>query len=300
MAGNASLAWTGPGSCEYKIYDPPTLKSCLSKNYPKVQIVGDSRARQYWAAIKPLVADEVEENFVMFDSAWQMPTENKLEVNSTGLVIDQAWVKKYGALQKAMRMRYSTRSRSLGFQPDAHRAPNLVIMTAMILHPVTMSGIERDQTWNDTLTNTTYMLDEATRAGEQMRTQVIEELRLWSEYATVLVIEAEPISPVVYPLDAQRNVHVAAHNKLLKEVIPETGLDGKIFRISANTKVVKHPNGKFMLPDRFHLQKKDKPRVTPPTLLTNINIMANFLCNRHQENAVEENLCCKRKLERYV
>ena len=114
------------------------------------------------------------------------------------------------------------------------------------------------------------------------------------------MIEAEPISPVVYPLDAQRNVHVAAHNKLLKEVIPETGLDGKIFRISANTKVVKHPNGKFMLPDRFHLQKKDKPRVTPPTLLTNINIMANFLCNRHQENAIEENLCCKRKLERYV
>jgi hypothetical protein len=300
MAGNASLAWTGPGSCEYKIYDPPTLKSCLSKNYPTVQIVGDSRARQYWAAIKPLVADEVEEHFIMFDSAWQMPTENKLEVNSTGLVIDQAWVKKYGALQKSMRMRYSTRSKALGFQPDAHRAPNLVIMTAMILHPVTMSGLERDPTWNDTLTNTTYMLDEATRAGEQMRTQVIEELKLWSKYATVLVIEAEPISPVVYPLDAQRNVHVAAHNKLLKEVIPETGLDGKIFRISANLKVVQHPNGKFMLPDRFHLQKKDKPRVTPPTLLTNINIMANFLCNRYQENASQGNLCCKRELERYV
>ena len=143
------------------------------------------------------------------------------------------------------------------------------------------------------------MRDEASRAGDQMRTQVLDELRLWSEYATVLVLEAEPISPEVYPLDAQRNIHVREHNELLKELIPETGLDGKIFRISANKKVVKHPNNKYMLPDRFHLQKKDKPRVTPPTLLTNINIMANFLCNRYQENAVESKLCCKRELESY-
>ena len=90
------------------------------------------------------------------------------------------------------------------------------------------------------------MRDEASRAGDQMRTQVLDELRLWSEYATVLVLEAEPISPEVYPLDAQRNIHVREHNELLKELIPETGLDGKIFRISANTKVVKHPNNKLI------------------------------------------------------
>ena len=131
------------------MYDPPSFKSCLSKNYPKVQIVGDSRARQYWSAIKPLVGDNVEENFIMFDSAWQMPTENKLQVNSTGLVVDQAWVKKYGALPKAMRIRYASRGSS-GFMPDEDKVPSLIIMTAMILHPVTMSGIERDATWNNT------------------------------------------------------------------------------------------------------------------------------------------------------
>lgn len=299
MAGNASLAWTGPPSCEYKIYEPASLKKCLSTHFPRVQIVGDSRARQYWAALKPLLDDNVEENFVMFDSAWQMPTENVLKVNSTGLKVDQAWVKKYGALQKAMRIRYARRGAS-GFMPDEEKVPDLIVMTAMILHPVTMSGIERDETWNNTLTNTTYMADEAKRANLQMRTSVLDELRLWGEYATILVLEAEPISPEVYPLDRERNQHVRAHNELLRELIPEGGLDGKIFRISVNTKVVQHPNQKFMLPDRFHLQKKDKPRVTPPTLLTNINVMANFLCNRHQEQAVESKLCCKRGLDAYV
>jgi len=106
-----------------------------------------------------------------------------------------------------------------------------------------------------------------------------------------LVLEAEPISPEVYDLDSQRNKHVREHNELLRKVIPENGLDGKIFRISVNTKVVQHPNGKFMLPDRFHLQKKDKPRVTPPTLLTNINVMANFLCNRFETE--KNGLCCE-------
>ena len=140
---------------------------------------------------------------------------------------------------------------------------------------------------------TLRILDGATfRTGHYTRGHLIDELRFWSKYATIIILEAEPISPEIHPLDARRNKYINAHNRLLRKLIPKSGLDGRIFRISANRKVVKHPNGKYMLPDRIHLQKKDEPRVTPPTLLTNINIIANFLCNRFQQNANKRDLCC--------
>ena len=140
------------------------------------------------------------------------------------------------------------------------------------------------------------MNGETIRTGAYTRGHLINELKFWSKYANILILEAEPISPEINPLDARRNKYIKAHNRLLRKLIPKSGLDGRIFRISANTKVVKHPNGEYMLPDRIHLQKKDEPRVTPPTLLTNINIMANFLCNRYQRNAKKRDLCCSSQL----
>ena len=148
LAGNASLTWTGPSSCEYKIYEPSSLKTCLSKNYPRVQIIGDSRARQYWSAMKPLLADDVEENFVMFDSAWNMPKENSLVVNSTGLIVNQAWVDKFRvpAFRTKLGVKPMMRKRLVINEDEA---PDVIIMTALILHTITQFGIEDSARMNN-------------------------------------------------------------------------------------------------------------------------------------------------------
>ena len=78
-------------------------------------------------------------------------------------------------------------------------------------------------------------------------------------------------------------------NKHLKQVIPDDGIDGKIFRLSIGTKAVIHPDGWFMMPDRFHLQKKDRRRVTSPVMLTNWNVIFNLLCNKFKK----KKLCCQ-------
>ena len=103
----------------------------MKNHYPVVQVLGDSRARQYWSAIKPLITPEAD-HYVMFDSAWQMPTENHLSLPEVGIEMDQAWVKKSAAITKSMRLRYKNGTR-----------PNVLIVTAMILHPVTMSGMRQ-------------------------------------------------------------------------------------------------------------------------------------------------------------
>ena len=55
------------------------------------------------------------------------------------------------------------------------------------------------------------------------------------------------------------------------------------------------PPGYLMSADRFHLMAKDSPRDTCPTLIANLNIIFNYLCNRFTQ---EENLCCSDGIEK--
>ena len=93
LAGNAQMTWSGPDSCNYKVYQPNEIKRCLKRHYSRIQFIGDSRARQYFSALKPLITENNQtRKFVMFDSSWQLPQENRLDAG--GIVLDQAWVRK--------------------------------------------------------------------------------------------------------------------------------------------------------------------------------------------------------------
>ena len=85
--GNATYSWRGPeSSCEYNIYTPSTMKQCLAQHYPKVMIIGDSRGRQIYSAMKPLLTN-TKRPFTMFDSARDMADSNILHVNGTDITI---------------------------------------------------------------------------------------------------------------------------------------------------------------------------------------------------------------------
>ena len=65
--------------------------------------------------------------------------------------------------------------------------------------------MEKDPVWNERLTNTTYMEDEVRKTEEWMRTIVLGEMSYWARKGTkVILLEAEPISPEVYPLDTKK------------------------------------------------------------------------------------------------
>ena len=67
--------WRGPGSCKYREYSVESAKQCLAKQYPNIMLIGDSRGRQIFSALRQLL-NSPESPFMMFDSAWKMPESN--------------------------------------------------------------------------------------------------------------------------------------------------------------------------------------------------------------------------------
>ena len=96
--------------------------------------------------------------------------------------------------------------------------------------------------------------------------------------------------PNLHAFDGKRNELIQMYNERLAILVPENGIDGKIFRMSVNQETVKAPNGAYMLPDRLHLMKKDQQVDNPPTMKANINLILNFMCN----NVIKpsDSTCC--------
>ena len=78
LAGWGNYYWAGPKTCGYKIYQPEEVRECFLENYPEIIILGDSRSRQYWSALKPILetTPEHKSHFRMFDSSLTMPKKN--------------------------------------------------------------------------------------------------------------------------------------------------------------------------------------------------------------------------------
>ena len=296
MVGNSDITWSGPETCQYKTYQPNEIKRCIKRHYNKIQFIGDSRARQYYTSLKPIISESNDtKKFIMFDSAWQLPQENRYKSESSGIQLDQAWVRKSVQMQKAWRHRYN----------KIEDEPNLVIITAMILHPITMTGSEaKNKELADKLRNSDYLEQEFLEAKREFKDSLIPFLtNLVKRNAnmTIILMEAEQILPEVFEFDGRRNFYIRRYNGLMRALIPDQGLlingSRKIFRVSLPNKVIDSPMGDgYFLPDRIHLARKDKAVVTPPTLLANWNSMFNLLCNRYQPVQPNQNYCCQKDI----
>ena len=71
FSGNAYMSWRGPQSCGLKVYKWQEMQECLRDNYPVVQFIGDSRARQIFTVFKGIISKKDENDgvdvFQMFD-----------------------------------------------------------------------------------------------------------------------------------------------------------------------------------------------------------------------------------------
>lgn len=280
LSGNKTIQWSGPLSCDYKSYTAQSALSCLKK-FQNIHIYGDSRSRQIGSAIKSILFPDItfttmkehqyeSDPFYYFDSAKEFPKNNVIQTDT--LKVRQHWINHYDQFSKVL-------------SQIKYEKPEVIIITALILHPLTMTGFE-----NKNNITADYIKSNADTADATAKKAIpiLLETAL-RQNSKILVFEAEPLQPEVQKYDPLRNILIDRHNEVLKELIPDEGLQNTIFRVSMNLNTV-HLDGNYMLPDRIHLMKKDVPRKTPPPMLANLNTVFNFLCNRFDRN---QDLCCQ-------
>ena len=346
FGGNKVLQWkldSGVSKCGYKIYQLPEIKMCLNNHYNKIQIFGDSRGRQYFSSIRPILGlldaesnnsnqttlypgskKMIDDPFIMFDSAWNFPNENREVWNSDNssfnVWIDQSWSRRSTQVERDWYKRYPesvnsefTKGRRLYeryhkwnnkwrrpvYHYNLDQMPNLVILPAMILHPMTMSGTEdRGEEYlslfTENITNP-FLESEYREAVEHFKEQCfpfIKFLLTQNPNIKFIILEGEYILPEIFEYDHHRNFYIRKYNNMLRSLIPDDGIDDQIYRLSVNTiNIYGQKPGDYLLPDRVHLARKDMASVTPVTLLTNWNVMFNLLCNRYLGEE-QEDLCC--------
>ena len=125
--------------------------------------------------------------------------------------------------------------------------------------------------------------------------------------STVVFLNVEPLDAENAMMDKEekrenypvKNSYIKVFNDILSETVPITGygnftLSGgrkKIFRMAANLETVKSPfKDRSLLVEGIHLSwKRIGPVITAPSILANMNILLNLLCNRLEE---DQEYCC--------
>ena len=206
--------------------------------------------------------------------------------SESSIHLDQGYAKRAFTFDRVMQQRYQENS-----------SADLIIYPATILHAVTKSGIERDQKYFALFNNTDIIARETTNELKMMKKLFTESIKTWIQLnTTVLVLEAEPISPNKFAFDAERNLNIERMNKFLRVLIPDSGMsNGKVFRMGVNLKtVVDKLTGEHMFTkDRYNLVRTDALTPVSPAFLADVNVMFNFLCNfKFAENETD---CCYEK-----
>ena len=200
--------------------------------------------------------------------------------------------------------------------------PNAIIIIGTILHAITLTGKEKNQKRAKQIKEKNVIekdgkieIDDAQILIEQVLKNKNENEH--DSFANVfksceiIYMEVEGIRPELYEFDRNRNVWIDKMNEKLRELLPRDSdsttngsnalnLQRNLQRMSVNLKTAKSKSRKtgkdiwLMAKDRFHLQSKESPRDTSPTLLANMNIIFNYLCNRFGRDDQDDNLCCNK------
>ena len=135
---NNYMTWIPKTSCKYKIYTPQEMRECFSTKYNSVQILGDSRGRQMWAAFNSLLLgrEDPEAIFRMQDGYLNFhnflnDTNFEEDPKSTGIMVNHEFVRYPSFSKDFMLRRYGNPKHIRVYgQPQ----PKLVIINAMVLH----------------------------------------------------------------------------------------------------------------------------------------------------------------------
>ena len=170
------------------------------------------------------------------------------------------------------------------------KVPELVIIVGQVLHQ--LNELSRGQDGLDKFKKGTIALKKDLYPKFQ---EMLEEANFTTK---VIFLHVEPLDAENAMMDRKekrleypiKNSYIEIFNKFLEETVPITGYNKKIFRMAANLDTVKSPFlDRSLLVEGIHLSwKRIGPVITAPSILANLNILLNLLCN-HREG---EEYCC--------
>ena len=211
LAGWANYYWSGPKSCGYKIYQPEEVRKCFIENYPEIIILGDSRGRQIYSALKPIVDVEPEHksHFRMFDSAIKMEYNNQVyyfpndtSPSSLNKNITQVWFKRSLLISQFLANiddEIINGNRSI---------PNAIIIAGPMLHAVTQTGKEKDPKWARIFKEQNFIENDSKielTDVEQLVSVILTTLAKNYPKMEIIYLEVEGIKPELYEFDKDRN-----------------------------------------------------------------------------------------------
>lgn len=240
-----------PEGCNWHKYTTEDSKQCL--NEKKVLVLGDSRGRQTYIALKNRLTgdqdlmDEVE--------------HHNLKYEKHGGVVKWAWKTNIhdGGVEKLL-------TRMISENSTVER-PDLFIINSLLLHPT--SHINR------------------TKCFEQLRmfeavalNSIFPLLREVAKLGTkILWLASEDMLPK-HDFTADQVDALRAHNEFLQENLNQFSPDLRFMSfLGVNRKTVYGSEGNLLLGDGTHKLQRRVMTQVPASLWSDINVILNFYCN---------------------
>lgn len=276
LNGDKTMQWVTSDRSHCRLHDYTWMealqcfKTVNSKSYNNntesalIEIYGDSRARQVYSSMIAILAGSE----TVYDNAdnWR----NFYKDWSANRTIFNFKISQYYAMDMVGKSRIQKAVKN-------NHASWLNLIPAMTLHPLVMSGKEQNPEKYELLKNGSVQLAGIMNTLDYLENTMIPDLLELD--TTTIFMDSEPIWPEKFSLDGKRNELIEVYHEGVGRLIPEEGLQGKIFRMSVNVKTVVAKNGIYMLPDGKHLIKKDTEVEHPPPMKANLNLILNFMCN---------------------
>ena len=294
---NGLIRWDSNTNCQQKVYNPYTLKQCLSENFQNIQVYGDSRGRQFWDAFRGILAynktknDSADSSYTVTDKYEEIPT-NGFYMN------DGHWppsdIISVNHNDQKISLRYDSYMSVDGVKEHIQKVypnklPKVIVILEQVLHQ--LRGNE-----------TEIFTGESERIYREELMPYLKERIADTDPDTVVVffecehVEVNGHGDFKRPrVVAEKNVNIKKWNDFLKDLAPDLGTENQktnFYRISANLKTVFSPvpnTIKSLLTEGIHLGwKRVGNVVTAQPLLVDVNIFLNLLCNRFED----EEYCC--------
>lgn len=243
-------AWE-PEGCEWHRYTPEDSQLCLKEK--KVLVLGDSRGRQTYIALKNRLTGEAD----LMDEV----EHHNLKYEKHGGQVRWAWKTNIhdGGVEKMLARMVSENS--------TMERPDLFIINSLLLHPTSHLNrtlcFEQLSTFKAVALNSIFpLLREVAKLGTKI---------LW--------LASEDMFPK-HVFTADQVDALRAHNEFLQENLNQFSPDLKFMSfLGVNRKTVYTPNGNLLLGDGTHKLQRRVTTQVPASLWSDINVILNYFCN---------------------
>ena len=151
------MKWETMADCNMKIYQPKEIYDCFSQ-YGSVQVLGDSRARQIFTALRSIIND-TDNPLVMFDNKYHGLNRwhNQVITANSDIRLHQLYIKYYHDLVEFLKGRHLPNGKYVEIEQ-----PKLIILPSIILPFLSVADfLENTVVWTEIGSGGTFYVAQA-------------------------------------------------------------------------------------------------------------------------------------------